>query len=54
MDGFDEDTIKLLQKRTYDIAGCTAKDVRVKWNRQLVPVTEIISNELTLAKKVVL
>jgi len=38
MDGFDEDTIKLLQKRTYDIAGCTAKDVRVKWNRQLVPI----------------
>jgi DNA topoisomerase-2 len=38
VDGLAEDTISLLRKRLYDIAAVTDKNVKVKYNNELIPV----------------
>lgn len=40
LDGLTESMISLFQRRVYDIAGVTSKDVKVKYNNELVPVKD--------------
>jgi DNA topoisomerase-2 len=38
--GLTQDMISLFQRRVYDIAGVTSKEVKVKYNNELVPVKD--------------
>ena len=40
LEGLSENMIKLFHRRVYDIAGITSKDVKVKYNEQLLPVKD--------------
>jgi len=40
LDGLSDDMLKLFQRRVYDIAGITTKDVKVKYNEDLLPVKD--------------
>uniref|UniRef100_A0A6C0EU23 DNA topoisomerase (ATP-hydrolyzing) n=1 Tax=viral metagenome TaxID=1070528 RepID=A0A6C0EU23_9ZZZZ len=40
VEGLSENMIKLFQRRVYDIAGITSKDVKVKYNEQLLPIKD--------------
>ena len=40
MDGLSQQMVSLFQRRVYDIAGCTTKDVKVKYNDQLIKVND--------------
>jgi DNA topoisomerase-2 len=40
LEGLSDDMLKLFQRRVYDIAGITTKDVKVKYNEDLLPVKE--------------
>jgi DNA topoisomerase-2 len=37
MASLDDDTVALLSKRVYDMAGCTSNDVKVFLNKKKVP-----------------
>ena len=38
IDGLSEDFISLLKKRTYDITAVTAKNIKVKYNNNVIPI----------------
>jgi DNA topoisomerase II len=38
IENISEAMIRLFQKRTYDIAGITEKNIKVKYNKQLIPI----------------
>jgi len=40
LEGLSDDMLKLFQRRVYDIAGITTKDVKVKYNEDLLPVKD--------------
>jgi len=40
VEGLSENMLKLFQRRVYDIAGITSKDVKVKYNEQLLPIKD--------------
>ena len=40
LQGLSDDMLKLFQRRVYDIAGITTKDVKVKYNEDLLPVKD--------------
>ena len=40
LEGLSDDMLKLFQRRVYDIAGITTKDVKVKYNEEQLPVKD--------------
>ena len=40
IEGLSDDMLKLFQRRVYDIAGITTKDVKVKYNEEQLPVKD--------------
>ena len=38
IDGFNEDFINLLKKRVYDVAAVTSKNIKVRYNNNIIPI----------------